>query len=547
METTQTVPESNLTTAGPETEPAPLWTGPKKRRKWIKRVLVIAAVLALLFWIVVRPMLGGTAAVSGAYQTAQVQRQDLTVSVSGSGTVTPIESYQVSALVTGEILESPFEDGDQVEQDQLLYRIDPGSAQTALQQAQLSVQQAQMNYDTLASSLQVKAIGGGVVQTLHVQEGDLVSAGTAIADITDTASMTLTVPFQSADAANISVGQAAQVTLSGTLETLPGTVESVASADQVGNGGALVRQVKIRLTNPGALTETTSATARVGTYACAAGGTLSPQLRQTITAAASGEITNLNVSVGSRVSAGAVLATIGGESAENSLADAALAVQNAQLSLQSAQEALDSYTITSPISGTVIEKNLKAGDQLNGGDSGAMAVIYDLSQLELQMDVSELDIGQIQPGQTVEITAEALPGQTFTGVVEKVSVNGTTTDGFTTYPVTILLSEYGDLNPGMNVSADIIVERSENVLCVPAAAVNSDGTVLVAGEGAFAEDGVTIADPSKIESRPVTLGRGNQDFVEITSGLEEGETVLLPIQSQGGMASAGSAAVTAAG
>ena len=547
METTQTAPESTLAPAGPETKSAPLWTGPKKRRKWLKRLIVIAAVLALLFWMVIRPMLSGPAVMSGAYQPVQVQRQDLTVSVSGSGTVTPIESYQVSSLVTGEILESPFEDGDQVEQDQLLYRIDPGSAQTALQQAQLSVQQAQMNYDTLAGSLQVKAIGGGVVQTLHVQEGDLVSAGTAIADISDTSTMTLTVPFQAGDAAHISVGQTAQVTLSGTLETLSGTVESVASADQVGSGGALVRQVKIRLTNPGALTETTSATARVGTYACAAGGTLSPQLRQTITAAASGEITNLNVSVGSRVSAGAVLATIGGESAENSLADAALAVQNAQLSLQSAQEALDSYTITSPISGTVIEKNLKTGDQLNGGDSGAMAVIYDLSQLELQMDVSELDIGQIQPGQTVEITAEALPGQTFTGVVEKVSVNGTTTDGFTTYPVTILLSEYGDLNPGMNVSADIIVERAENALCVPAEAVNSDGTVLVAGEGAFAEDGVTIADPSKIESRPVTLGRGNQDYVEITSGLEEGETVLLPIQSTGGMPSDGSAAVAAAG
>lgn len=547
METTQTAPESTLAPAGPETKSAPLWTGPKKRRKWLKRLIVIAAVLALLFWMVIRPMLSGPAVMSGAYQPVQVQRQDLTVAVSGSGTVTPIESYQVSSLVTGEILESPFEDGDQVEQDQLLYRIDPGSAQTALQQAQLSVQQAKMNYDTLASSLQVKAIGGGVVQTLHVQEGDLVSAGTAIADISDTSTMTLTVPFQAGDAAHISVGQTAQVTLSGTLETLSGTVESVASADQVGSGGALVRQVKIRLTNPGALTETTSATARVGTYACAAGGTLSPQLRQTITAAASGEITNLNVSVGSRVSAGAVLATIGGESAENSLADAALAVQNAQLSFQSAQQALDSYTITSPISGTVIEKNLKTGDQLNGGDSGAMAVIFDLSQLELQMDVSELDIGQIQPGQTVAITAEALPGQTFTGVVEKVSVNGTTTDGFTTYPVTILLSEYGDLNPGMNVSADIIVERAENALCVPAEAVNSDGTVLVAGEGAFAEDGVTIADPSKIESRPVALGRGDQDYVEITSGLEEGETVLVPIQSTGGMPSAGSAAVASAG
>ena len=544
METIPATPESTLQPAAPEKGSAPLWTGPKKRPKWKKRLIILAVVLAVLAWVVLRPMLSGGSAPTGSYQPVSVQRQDLTTSVSGSGTVTPIESYQVSALVSGEILESPFEDGDQVEKDQLLYRIDPGSAQTSLQQAQLSVEQAQLNYDTLSSSFQIKAIGSGVVQTLHIQEGDLISAGTAVAEITDTSTMTLTVPFQAQDAVHIAPGQAAQVTLAGTLETLPGTVESVASADQVGNGGALIRQVKIRLDNPGALTDASSATARVGSYACAAGGTLSPRLRQTIAAQASGEVTHLNVSVGSQVSAGTVLATLGGSSAENSLADAALAVQNAQLSLQSAQQSLENYTITSPISGTVIEKNLKAGDQLNGSDSGTMAVIYDLSQLELRMNVSELDIGQIQPGQTVEITAEALPGETFLGTVEKVNINGTTTDGFTTYPVTILLSEYGDLNPGMNVSADIILERAENVLCIPAAAVNSDGTVLVAGEGALAEDGVTIADPSKIESRPVTLGRGDQDFVEITSGLEEGEIVLLPIQSIGGMSSA---AATSAG
>lgn len=534
MEQTQTIPEAvPAPSPGTEQASAPLWPGPKKRSKWKKRLAIALVPVALALWVVVRPMLAGPAAAAGLYQAAQVQRRDLTVTVSGSGTVAPIESYQVSALVSGEILEAPFEEGDQVETGQLLYCIDPGSAQTALQQAQLSVQQAQLNYDALASSLQVKAAGAGVVQALHVQEGDLISAGTAVADIADTSAMTLTVPFQSADAARISVGQEAQVTLAGTLETLPGTVESVAAADQVGNGGALVRQVKIRLTNPGALTASTQATARVGTFACAAGGTLTPRLRQTITAASSGEVTGLNVSVGSRVSAGAVLATLGGESSGASLADAALAVENARLSLQSAQESLEHYTITSPISGTVIEKDRKAGDQMDGSESGAMAVIYDLSALELQMDVSELDIGSVRPGQEVTITAEALPGQTFTGVVEKVSVNGTTTDGFTTYPVTILLSEYGDLNPGMNVSADIIVERAENVLCVPAEAVNSDGTVLAAGEGALAEDGMTIADPSKVEARAVSLGQGDREYVEITSGLEEGETVLLPVQSDG--------------
>ena len=110
-------------------------------------------------------------------------------------------------------------------------------------------------------------------------------------------------------------------------------------------------------------------------------------------------------------------------------------------------------------------------------------MIYDLEQLELKMNVSELDIGKIRPGQSVEITAEALPGETFLGTVEKVNINGTTTDGFTTYPVTILLSEYGALNPGMNVSADIIVEQAQQVLCIPTPAVSGGNTVLVAQDG----------------------------------------------------------------
>ena len=74
------------------------------------------------------------------------------------------------------------------------------------------------------------------------------------------------------------------------------------------------------------------------------------------------------------------------------------------------------------------------------------------------------------------------------------------------------------------------------------AAVNSDSTVLVAGEGALAEDGITVADLSKVERREVTLGGGDEDYVAITSGLEEGEMVLVPVQSSGGLGSAATAA-----
>ncbi|OUQ78612.1 HlyD family efflux transporter periplasmic adaptor subunit [Flavonifractor sp. An100] len=519
---------------------------PKKGKKWGKRLVLVAVAAGALYWFFLRPGgEGGANALAGQYQASQAQYRDLTVSVSGTGTLTAAESYQVKALVSGDILEAPFEVGDRIEKGDLLYRVDAGDAETTLEQAQLSVRQAQLSYNEIAQGLKPSASAAGVVQKVLVGKGELVSPGTPIAEISDTSTMTLTLPFQSADATQISPGQSASVTLAGTLETLNGTVESVSSADLVGTGGALVRSVKIRVQNPGALTDATSATAVVGQFACAGSGTFEPNARQTVTAQASGEVTDLRVTAGSKVSAGDVLVTLGGTAAQNSLENAAITLENAQLSLQRAQEALDNYTITAPISGTVIEKNFKAGDKVDSMDSGSMAVLYDLSSLEVQVNVSELNIGQVQPGQEVEITAEAVPGEVFHGVVERVSINGTTTNGFTTYPVTIRLEEYGTLNPGMNVSTDIIIERAEHVLSLPVEAVSSDSTVLLAGDGALAPDG-TVADPTKTTLQGVTLGRGNQQYIEITGGLNEGDTVLVLNQATGSMG-AGTSVVVAAG
>ena len=520
---------------------------PKKKKKWVKWLLLAVVGVVVLWWIFLRPKADLSAVTAGQYIPVPAVRQDLTVSVDGSGAVTPIESYQVSALTSGEILQAPFEVGDQIELGALLYQLDAKEAQATIAQAQLALRQAQLSYDTVAHGLTARSSTGGVVQTVHVQKGDLVSPGTPIADITDTSTMILSLPFQSADAAGITPGQSAQVTLSGTLETLPGTVESVSSADLVGAGGALVRQVQIRVSNPGALTAEQSATASVGAVSCAGSGKFQASSRQTVTAQTSGEITELYVTAGSQVSAGTPVAAIGGESAQNALENAAMGVESAQLSLQRAQDALENYTITSPISGTVIEKNFKAGDKLDGMESGALAVIFDLSGLKLTINVSELNISQLQSGQKVEITAEALPDQVFYGVVDAVSINGTTTKGFTTYPVTIVLEEFGDLNPGMNVSAKVIISQETNALCIPVSAVNSDGTILVAAPGALSEDGSTVIDPSKAERRTVTLGSGDQEYVSVTEGLEEGEVVLVPVQSSAGLAAGSSTVVVAAG
>ena len=340
------------------------------------------------------------------------------------------------------------------------------------------------------------------------------------------------------------LGQAAQVTLDGSFETLNGTVRSISGSKVVGTGNTVTREVTIAVQNPGGLSASQVAAAAINGLGSAGNGTFTYQSESTVTASASGTATAIHAAEGSTVSKGQALVTLGGDDLEDRIQNAEDSLRNAELSMENTQKQLENYTITSPISGTVIEKNLKAGDQLDGSESGALAVIYDLEQLELKMNVSELDIGKIRPGQSVEITAEALPGETFLGTVEKVNINGTPTDGFTTYPVTILLSEYGALNPGMNVSADIIVEQAQQALCIPTPAVSGGNTVLVAPDGALGEDG-SVLDPAKLETRQVELGRSSQDYVEILSGLEEGETVLVPIQSADG--SAGSTAVMASG
>lgn len=515
---------------------------PKKGKKWVRRGIIAAVVLLGGYWFFLKSS-GGGAPAMGQYTPDTVQRRDLTVGVSGTGTVTPIDSYYLKPLVTGEVLEAPFEVGDRVEKGDVLYRLDAKDAEMSIAQAELSVRQAQKSYDDLSANLTVRASEKGVVQQVLVQKGDLVSPGTPIAEVADTSTLTVTLPFHSAEARGIAPGQSAQVTIAGTMETLPGTVESVSSAELVGAGGALVRQVKIRVRNPGALTAANSATAAVGDIACAGSASFEEALRQSVVAQASGEVTDVHVTAGSAVSAGSALVSLGGTAAQSSLEDLSIALENAQLSLQRAQDALENYTITAPISGTVIEKNIKAGDNVNNIESGALAVIYDLSYLKLEMNISELDLSKIQEGQTVDITADAIPGQVFQGRVDRVSINGTTTNGFTTYPATILLEDYGGLNPGMNVSADIIVERLENALSVPAAAVQRGDMVLVPLEGCLSPDGTTVQDPTKVEERVVTLGGGDGDYVEITSGLDEGEMVLVPAQAGMDGAAAGGGSV----
>lgn len=516
---------------------------PRKKKKWIKRVIVLVVLIAVVVFLLRSCSGGSTALTSGIYLPSTASTQDLVVSVSGTGAIEPLHSYKVTTLVKGEVLEAPFEEGQTVHKGDLLFRIDSTDVETSIEQAQLSLESARLNYQQLLKNQDdshknatVKANATGVITKLYVDEGDMVSAGAPIADILDRDNMKLKVPFHSADAAGFYVGQSATVTVDGTMEQLSGTIDTIAATDSVGPGGTLVRDITIVVRNPGALTDTSMGAAAIGTASSASSGTFAYGESKQVVAKTSGELTSLTVKEGDRVMEDQVMGGFDETDMETQIENAAIQVQNAELTLKNAQDRLEDYSITSTIDGTVIEKNYDVGDTLDTSNASTTgiaypAVIYDMSALTFDISVNELDINKIQVGQKVEITADAVEGETFTGVVDKVNINGTTTNGSTNYPVTVLVDGTPEeLKPGMNVSAKIVVEDAGSVLCVPVEAVSrgADGTSLVkvAGEGALDENG-NVVDPSKLEDRVVTLGRSDDTYIEILSGLEDDETVYI--------------------
>ena len=527
--------EAVRTADGPAPETKKEWKPhlPKSRKgkRWLKVAVVLLVVAAIVVGCAARLQKNVNSTLAGTYLVATATRQDLTVSVSGTATLEPADSYNVTTLISGEILESPFEVGDLVDKDTLLYAMDSSDAQDSVSRAEISVEQARLSYEQAQEALHPTAPLSGIIGEIYVHNGQSVTAGTQIAKVVASTDLTMDFLFAFAEPGDFYIGQPATVFIDGFDGTQMGTVTYVSSSSAITANGKQAVSVRVRLNNPGAVSDAFTATAVIGNYTSYGDTPVAMPASSIVYATASGTINDLNKLSGATVTKGEVLCTVESETTRNQIENARLNLESAQLSAGTAAGTVDDYNITAPIAGTVIEKNFKAGDKVDGAASGTLAVIYDLSYLKLEMAVDELDIGKVAVGQKVEITADALEGQTFTGVVDTISISGTTVGGATSYPVTIILEDYGDLRPGMNVSATIIGEEIPDALCIPVDAVGRGNTVTVPGPGAMNEDNTAVADITKLETREVTLGRNDDVYIEVTGGLEEGDIVLIENQA----------------
>ena len=493
----------------------------KKNWKWLVPVLCVAVAGGVFL---LRPQQAKPASVDASYTEAAPERRDVTNTLSGTGTLNPANTYTVKSLVDGKVLTGTIEEGDIVEESNVLYTIDSSDASTNFEKAEIAMQQAQRSYDKVVDRQYVRAEVAGVVSSLKVTKGDEVTSGQEVAVIRDSSRMLLTLEFPAADAANFSVGQSAAVTLDGTFEQLDGTVTSVSGTDALSAGNLLTRTVTITVKNAGGLTTAQAATASINGVSSIGSATFAYQAERTLTAQAAGTVTSINVQEGSDVAKDDIILGLSGDDLTESIQSASESLRSAEISMQNLQDTMNNYTITAPISGTIIEKDAKVGDAVKTGDT--LCIVYDLSYLEMNINVDELQISSISVGQQVQITADAVPDKTYVGTVTRVSMKGTANGGTTTYPVSIRIDDTDGLRPGMNANAEIVVAEAKNALVVPNAAVVRGSYVLVTKDSPSAANAdTTMEAPEGFVYVPVKTGVSDDDYTQIVSGIQEGDTI----------------------
>lgn len=451
------------------------------------------------------------------YRTVQPDTGPVEYRVEDTGTVTYADNYTIVPTVSGTVTECTFQEGDSVTAGQTLYTIDSDALEDQIVQAQLSVDSAQASLSqaqAACADLTVVSHASGSVTAVNVHVGDMISAGTPVAQVVDSLNLKLTVPFSLEDAAALTPGSAAVISFPGMADTLTGTVVRVYDTPVALSGSRTGVNVEFSFRNPGTLASGASAMASVNGVQCMEAGTIAYATEQAIYSAQSGQVLTLSIQEGESVTAGQTILTLKNDSLTNAVTNASLQVRSAQTSLSQLMDQRADYTVTAPVDGTILSRTVKQGDLAAAGNP--MAVLAQPDALCVHASIDEQYIDRVGTGQSVSITFTTDTGEerTYTGSVRRVEDTGVTSGGVTDYTVEIALDNTDGLRDGMNVSVSILTEGKENCLRVPAKAVDGD-TVQVLRNG-------------KAETVTVETGLWGSEYVEILSGVTEEDTIVLP-------------------
>jgi len=264
-----------------------------------------------------------------------------------------------------------------------------------------------------------------------------------------------------------------------------------------------------------------------------------------IPAEAQGTITSLNAALGQEKSKGSIIATIddklkklavqtatisvaklkkdlerynnlykGGTATEQQLNDAQNLYDNAEIQLEQAEKQLSDATIKSPISGVITKKQVEEGEYINIGNP--VVTIVDISRLRIKLNVSEANVYQLKLNDKATNTTDVYPGVTFEGNISFISAQG---DDSHNYPVEIVIpnnSEY-PLKSGTFANVMIKLPVAAEALYIPRESLL----------GSITDAEVYVAENNKAILKKIVVGSGNDKYIKVISGLNEGDKVIV--------------------
>ncbi len=455
-------------------------------KSW-RMVAVLVLCLVLASCLACNPFAGEKEEVS--QQLVEVVRGDLTISVSGSGNIEVSNEARLAFDIGGRIVEIKVEEGDRVTRGQQVARLDDTSYQQAVKLAEADLESAQ-------NQLQVAEVDFKAAQAkLKVAKFDIEIADYAVwqSEITYRITWEEGGPIiKSDDLTDIIFTDLPGVRLA--LEQadyyLASAQELLAEGDVDGAQAQLeLVQEKLALSED----KTEGRRAHIPLD-------VSIKVLQLEKAKATLEATNSQV-----------------DKAKIALGTARLNIDKAKIALETAEEDIEKTVLVAPLSGVVASVEADEGDTV----STVTTIIHlvDLTTMELKLEVDEIDIAGVKPGQRAIIEVDALPDLPLEGEVAFISSLAKEEAGVVLYEVTIGfgVAEGSGLRVGMSATADIVIDERSNVLLVPDRAIKQDSQ---------GNSMVEVMVNEEIEERPVVTGISDGYQTEIVDGLNEGEVVV---------------------
>ena len=461
-----------------------------RRRYLIKYFLIFCISVASILVLILAT---GCRQIEPQIETFNVVRGDIEESISSTGTVDSAEKRNYSVLQSAEVVQA-LKTGDTFKKDQVLIEVDNSKTEIYLAQAEKNLELAEQAISLAKINYQ------SALDANHVAI-QLAESSNALAEQTTQGA------YKALEDSNILADASIRAAYTA-IEDANNYLKGVKSSPLSSN--ALIAQAEGGINSAEGAYEQAKESARSQSDG-AENAFEQSQYNQSITYwnnVNSLEVAQANIQI-----------------MQKNIQQVGIQYEISNLNFELAKLDIDNNKIDAPFDGIVVLSNFSEGENATPGVVALSVISYDF---EIKSDINETDISRIKTGQEVELNFDAYPDMTFTGEISAISPVSKNIAGIITYEITVMpdadTKEY--LRSGLSANLDIKILQTKDVLYVPVQSV-------------YEEDGKEYVDvlieDNQVKKVQVTTGNSNYDYIEIRSGLSEGDAVVLSAIDQAGL------------